>query len=207
MSIKEVIDQGKEIKLDSLPWSTGYTPLAILLCIILIVSFIGISYSLWKSKVNIMLLSISIILFLTITGMTLKEINEEKKAVFTDQVNEWRSEVAQEYIETLPSSTKELEEVTIKSEMLNKYTRNWWQIKYTDYGNEIINPAEISFDEDNEAVTKEGMFEVVIDLENDEQSYMEYQYLTEDLGHGVNEGYYNIVIHVPEDFTFEEEEE
>ncbi|MCK6207134.1 hypothetical protein KZX50_16980 [Bacillus infantis] len=203
MTMKEVINEGEKITMGGLPWNAGYNSLTVMLCVVIGIALIGIVYTLFRSKVhiNMMLLSVSILLFAAVTGMTLKEIHDLKTDVYNEQVTEWREGPAREFVDRLPVSQKEINLFDIDDlETLNKYTRNWWQINYSNYDDEFLTLVEYSLDDDNDGdKPKEGWFEVVRDLESDEEPYVEYQELKESLGHGVNKGMYNMVIHVPED--------
>lgn len=202
MTMKEVINEGEKITMGGLPWNAGYNSLTVMLCVVIGLALIGIVYTLFRSKVhiNIMLLSVSILLFAAVTGMTLKEIHEVKSDVYNERVTEWREGPAREFVDSLPVSQREINVFEIdESEPVNKYYRNWWQINYSDYDEIYLATVEYSFDEDDEEKPKKGLFEVVRDLESGEEPYVEYQELKESLGHGVNKGMYNMVIHVPGD--------
>jgi hypothetical protein len=202
MTMKEVINEGEKITMGGLPWNAGYNSLTVMLCVVIGLALIGIVYTLFRSKVhiNIMLLSVSILLFAAVTGMTLKEIHDLKTDVYNEQVTEWREGPAREFVDALPVSQKEINIFDIDDlETLNKYTRNWWQINYSNYDDEFLTLVEYSLDDTDGDKPLEGWFEVARDLESDEEPYVEYQELTESLGHGVNKGMYNMVIHVPGD--------
>lgn len=110
---------------------------------------------------------------------------------YNKEVEEWKKEVVEPYIESLPTKERELTTVILDTAKFNGTT-------YTDQL-----PLIISYKENGKTVTTSGVYDIEERLEEGENPYLEYRRLNDELGHDVNPGSYNIKIVLPKNFKLE----
>lgn len=123
-------------------------------------------------------------------------VNLETKT--DEQVAKWREETAAPYIESLPVEKREVVYIKIDPELSEKISGGY---HYTTSKTIERTALSISFKE-NGLTTLTNFYEANMDLTDEEKPYVTYQYVPKKLGKGVGKGFYNVKVHLPENYKF-----
>jgi hypothetical protein len=204
MTIKEVIESGKNIKEIELAWYSQFT-----LTGILVISFLvslAILFLIWgkgnfdslRVRISFFLITLSVGIFIIhLFGVEVKE-----QISYDGAIEKWKIEVAKPFIESLPKEKKEIVYIKIDPELSpSTYGTSLFGTGYTYSTTVERTPLVVSY-KDNGIVTRTNWFEASMNLTSNEKPYIGYQILERDLGHGVKAGTYNTQIFLPETYTF-----
>lgn len=193
MTVNEVIELGK---IASDVDFQIFSPIAWWWYLIVLGLLIGVIIGIWANddKMTSNMLG-SFCVAVVITMFHLFIINDTKKE---ESIERWKSEVALPYITNLEIKKSEVLYLKIDPELSHSVNGSLF---YT-YSTPIqLTPLAISF-KDNGVPTITQWVETRMELTDEELPYIEYQKLEQDLGHGINAGYYNIKLYLPESYKF-----
>ncbi|MFF2532336.1 hypothetical protein ACFVS2_25840 [Brevibacillus sp. NPDC058079] len=195
MDLNQVIYLGNQITEQS---GHGYEIIfAVVMIIGVLLLCFGLSNDIWVLFLTGVLLVIVPISLLAVFGDIFQtyQLNEYHKSVA-----QWKREVVNPYIESLPKEKKEIVFLKIETELSTELKDNRW---YT-YSSEVQQtPLTVSF-KDKGITTLTNWYDASMELTNERKPYIEYQKVPEDLGHGMDKGFYNVRIYLPESYTFTE---
>ncbi|MFF2532334.1 hypothetical protein ACFVS2_25830 [Brevibacillus sp. NPDC058079] len=145
--------------------------------------------------------TLGMVIFIIAGGFLFNGLYQDwtSKNTYGEQVEKWKNEVVAPYIETLPKEKREIVYIKIESELSSKTNR-----LYTYSSPEIkLTPLTVSFKE-GRITTLTNWYDASMELTKEEKAYVEFQKVPKDLGHGMDAGYYNLSVHLPETYTFTE---
>ncbi|MFF2532335.1 hypothetical protein ACFVS2_25835 [Brevibacillus sp. NPDC058079] len=123
-----------------------------------------------------------------------------EKDAHVQDVERWKKTVVKPYIDSLPKEKKDIVFIKIESQLATESGGNRW---YIDSSEVKLTPLTVSF-KDEDITTLTSWYNASMKLTNEEKPYIEYQKVPRYLGHGVDAGYYNVKVHLPETYTFTE---
>lgn len=202
MSINEVIESGKNIvkpefglfsQFTDTTWGWVIAAIAIALIFMVLAyrSDNPLSYAIHFTFSMVAGMVVAYAIFIRV----FVDVDIAENDAYEANVEKWRNEVAIPYIESLQTEKKEI--VFIKIEPETSSYRN----SYTHSSVIERTPITVSY-KDNGVVTRTSWFETYMELTDDEKPYIEFQRLTQDLGHDVKAGVYNSKIYLPESYEF-----
>ncbi|MFF2532333.1 hypothetical protein ACFVS2_25825 [Brevibacillus sp. NPDC058079] len=200
MDAIQVIELGKEIVI---PEMSIFGMLQFLIVVLLAIFFFAvlIEFCLNLGKDTL----IWIFLISGLCGISFFAVKTEdylkQMTAFNVDVEKWKNEIANPYIESLTSEKKEIVFIKIEAELgarasSYRYTSKTESVERT--------PVTVSFKDGNNVVTRTEWYETTMELADDEVPYLEYKNLTVNLGHGIIPGIYNAKIHLPKSYRFTE---
>lgn len=173
----------------------AFHPMSFLFYVIL-VAFVAILIKgiVTKDKNMIAGVSVLIILNLMLCGANAVSTYKESKITYAEEISLWK-ESAKEYITSLESKNTEITYFKISKDQ--PPASEFW------YGNKsTINPELLFFTtvtlENGETVS--GWYLIKEDLTPADVPYIEYLEVEKDLGHSIEKGLYNGVVHLPSDY-------
>lgn len=114
-------------------------------------------------------------------------------------IDTWKEEYALPYISSLPIEQREIIYIKIDPEIK---TTTSGSLLYINSTHKELTPITVSYKSNGEIYTVTNWVSTKMNLSDDEKPYVEYRYLDQKLGNGVNEGTYDLTIHLPESYTF-----
>ncbi|WP_025909292.1 hypothetical protein [Priestia flexa] len=128
--------------------------------------------------------------------------NIEENRLYEQAIKDWKDEYAAPYIESLPKQKSDIVYIKIDPELSHEVKGSYsWGTGYT-YSKEVeMTPLTISF-KGNGLETETNWYSTNMNLTEESKPYIEYNYLEQDLGHGVNKGRYNKEIYLPDSYEF-----
>jgi hypothetical protein len=204
VTAEQIIKLGQEITKPELGWFSQFPWWAWL--IVFGFFALGFFLSYWgESELEIgkMILGFFMIPFSCIAIIVMiDQSNKAEDEIYKKDINEWKHEYVKPYIESLPKDKSEIVYIKIDPELSHKTEGYYsWGTGYT-YSKAIkLTPLTISF-KGNGLETETNWYSTQMKLTNEEKPYLEYNYLDEDLGHGVDKGRYNKEIYLPESYEF-----
>ncbi|WP_442637861.1 hypothetical protein [Rossellomorea marisflavi] len=115
-----------------------------------------------------------------------------------NQVAKWNKEVATPYIESLPVEKRNVVYIKIDPELTSETEGSFY---YTTSKTVERTPLTFSFKE-NGLTTLTNWYETHMELTDEEKPYVTYQYVPKKLGEGVEKGFYNVKLYLPENYEF-----
>jgi hypothetical protein len=137
-------------------------------------------------------------LILCLAGQHIGSNRSEK--IYEQNVEQWKQKAVNTYISSLPKEKKEIVFIKIESELTSMVAGNIW---YTDSSEEKKTPLTVSFKEDK-ITTLTNWFDASMEITDKSDAYVEYQRVPINLGHGLEAGYYNLSVHLPNTYKFVE---
>lgn len=121
-------------------------------------------------------------------------------SIESERLEEWKQNIAIPYIETLEVEKHEIVYVKIDPELSSKTTGGLF---YTYSTPMYLTPLTVSFKSDGiETIT--DWHETRMELTNEDEPYIEFIRLKQDLGKNVKKGLYNKKVYLPESYKFTE---
>lgn len=196
MNVQEVIEAGKQIvepssHLLDLPFGIHMSLITALVVLLLGLFLLSV----WDGLLVIVLFAIMVV-----NVFHNAHLDNEKRNAYDQSVDVWKSEQAMPYIESLQKEKREIVFIKIDPEMSSSIRDGRYSYKQTKQ----LTPLTVSYVEDDSVVTKTDWYQTSMKLTNESSPYIEFQNLTEDLGHDVNKGVYNAVVYLPKSYKFTE---
>ncbi|WPS85616.1 hypothetical protein SMD22_00725 (plasmid) [Brevibacillus halotolerans] len=200
MDINQVIELGKQIQAPSNMFGLGaWGTLGVLAIAMLIVGFIVIYFGFTYCEGFLPLGFLALIsgIFL-LFGNEIIEIKQAREK-YSENVERWKREFVTPYIDSLPKEKKEIVFIKIESELSSDTVSNRW---YTYMSEVKRTPLTVSFKENNSITTLTDWYDASMELTNEKEAFVEYQKVPVNLGHGMDAGYYNLNVHLPDSYKF-----
>lgn len=110
---------------------------------------------------------------------------------------------AHEFIESLPTEEYEIVYIKIDPEMASKTSGSFFLGSGTVHTSiERSTPVSIAYKDGEEILIKTLWADTSMSLSEDETPYVTFKNLSEDLGHKIEAGWYNPVVHLPKNYQF-----
>lgn len=118
------------------------------------------------------------------------------------EYGEWLSD-SHDFLEGVPTERYEVLYIKIDPEMSSK-TSGVFFLGVGDIRTKIerATPVTVAYKDKDEVAMKTFWSSTNMQLGEDESPYLTFQDLPEDLGHGIEAGWYNPVIHLPSNYQF-----
>lgn len=187
MTFDEVVRLGELATKDNYSFFIGnWIWWTILVVVVLICIFISSDIG-----SGMIMLWLMIHLFFTAVMMDIRE---------DERLEEWKKNIAIPYIETLEVEKYEIVYIKIDPELSSKTTGGLF---YTYSTPMYLTPLTVSFKSDGiETIT--DWHETRMELTNEDEPYIEFIRLKQDLGKNVKKGLYNKKVFLPESYKFTE---
>lgn len=112
-----------------------------------------------------------------------------------ENVEAWKKDTVKPYINSLPVEKREAVYIKIDPEIERKPGA------YTSENKNKRTPLTVTF-KDKGLTTQTNWMDAHMELTKEEEPYVTYQYLEGSLGNGVDKGYYNLKVYLPENYKF-----
>jgi hypothetical protein len=142
---------------------------------------------------------VGMILFI-VFGITLANYfeYEETKA---ELVKEWKEDYVDPYLTELDKQKSEIVYIKFDPEIETSIQGGWL---FMDSTNQYLTPMTIAYKDNSTVKNLTQWMNTSMTLTPEEEPYVSYVILDQDLGNGVYEGIYNPEVFVPEDYKFTE---
>ncbi|WP_310877017.1 hypothetical protein [Priestia megaterium] len=205
MTAEQVIKLGQEITKPDLGWFHLFNT-EITLVILALVA-LGAGLIIWGAKAffgekraigGFILIFIAFCMFLLVGYAS----NIKEDEIYDKEIKEWKENYAKPYIESIHKEKKEIVYIKIDSELSHDTKGTYsWGTGYTYSKAVKLTPLTISF-KGNGLETETNWYSTHMNLTSEEKPYLEYNYLKQDLGHGIKKGRYNKEIYLPDTYKF-----
>jgi hypothetical protein len=201
MNLEKVIELGNQIKAPELKLFIFDMPVLVVFGIIVILIAIAASTHGITSHFAF-LAAIFLALGGSIYHLVSTPLNyTEQVKEHLQELEEWKTETADPFIESLPNKTQELAYVKISPDSANT------DFYHTDSNTKDTKRVRLTVaytDTEGNLVTKTGWIEAKMTLDEKAKPYMDYKQLDKSLGNELSKGLYNAKIYLPKNFTFTE---
>lgn len=206
MTIDEVIKlREQSVFQEQFFWSAvdWWAWIAIGIAAIIAILVIVFTVDLIKSTKDWSHLSAGIFIVVMITGIASLFLFSGMEVTQEDRIEEWKRDVVQPYIDSLPVARREIVYIKIDPEISNNtYGDHFLGIGSIRTEEIQRTPLTISYKFKGSIVTETKWYETSMQLSDSDKPYIEYQYLSDELGYGIKIGKYNTKIYLPENYTF-----
>ena len=139
----------------------------------------------------------------TVLAVTIFVFIVSQKTEEIDHIGKWQKEVATPYVNSLPVKKREIVFIKIDPEVTTE-TRgsHLFGSGYLTSKRIEKTPLTVSFKSDGRVITRTDWYDTTMTLTKEAKPYIEYQYVSKNLGHGFNKGMYNVRVHLPESYEF-----
>lgn len=118
------------------------------------------------------------------------------------EYDQWMSD-SYKFIESLSVESYEIVYIKIDPEMTSKSSGVFFLGSGSIYTQiEKATPVSIAYKVEDEVLIKTFWANTNMILSEDDKPYVSFQNLTKDLGHGIEAGWYNPIVHLPRNFEF-----
>lgn len=126
-------------------------------------------------------------------------VHFEEKSIRKDHLEEWKTGYVAKLFDRLEVEKSEIMFMKVEDSLVDEYR----PLKYmVDVNRGSLTDLTLSFNDGGRVVTLTDMFDVRVSLSDGDEPYLEYKHLEKDLGNGIDAGYYDAIVYVPEGYKF-----
>lgn len=196
-TIQEVIQSGKIQEPAYSVFQGGYWQLDNILISLFLLCILVFLVRAYQKKEGALIRYNAVILVLGIAIVFLKESVDldTAKIEYEKELAHWYNETAKNYIAGVEKQQHEISYFKISEDAPTK-SEFWFGSKST-LNEEQLQFATFTYNKDK---TVSGWFIIKPTLDNDKEPYVEFAEGTQDLGNGIEKGFYNVVVYLPANY-------